>query len=375
MVNKKICLGLFVGMFLIVCSYSVIAAVAWVSPTGGSNHSSAITIRVSFVNAIDLTEPTAANSSLYYNNTLGISSSDTPIGWSQYNFSQSVFSGWTLENGGTELHNITAILDITAIGDNRFILFNITLGNATKIANSTSIFNITIDNTAPTIAFACSPTSLVIGGTTDCTCTGSALSNILTNSYGTQTTTTLNNANTYTETCTLTSYSGLSSTTTASYTVTSSSSNSGSVPLGGGITTATWTATNVIDDASFKAGVTKELAAKERIKVKVAGGTHYIGVKSVTANSAIIEISSEPVSITLTIGGEAKVDIDTDGTYDLYVKLNGIANNKADVTVKELSEAVPAGEDSVSTSGEIAGSESGGSWWTSFVDWLKGLFS
>ncbi len=96
-----------------------------------------------------------------------------------------------------------------------------------------------------------------------------------------------------------------------------------------------------------------------------------------TTTRATIEIASNPVTVTLDIGEDAKVDVDEDGTYDLYVKLNDIVSGKAEVIVKELSEAVPAGEGPVSTSGEIEEQSdiSGESWWTRFVDWLKGLFS
>jgi len=470
--NKKVLLMIFFGMFLIVCSYSVSPALTWLAPTtSGTNHTSDITIIVSYVNGTGITNPLAANSTFFYNNTMNESNTGapgTPSGWDNFTFDNSYFSSWTVledANGA----NISAVLDITAIGDNRFIWFNITLGNftgvnftntaaisnitiddtaptvsfinATDFSNhsyaydsgnfllvnvsitndsisdgpstnitlnitgpdgvqnstytlfqqgdywannittginvsllpegkcnltvqavndtfgneATLISTITIDNTAPTVTFTCSPSSVIVGGTTTCTCSGSAYSNLESNSYGTYTTQTLNNQGTFTETCTVTSFVGLSTTTTVSYTVTGSSGSSSSVATTGAA--ITWSLTHNIGDEAFEQGVTKELAAKERVKVSVAGGTHYVGVKSVTANSATIEITSDPVSVTLNIGEEAKVDVDNDGIYDIYVKLNSILNGKADVLVQKLSEEVPAGEGSVSTTGEIEEAE------------------
>jgi hypothetical protein len=54
------------------------------------------------------------------------------------------------------------------------------------------------------------------------------------------------------------------------------------------------------------------------------------------------------------VGEDAKVDVTGDRYYDLHVILNGIADNKADITVTKIYEAIPEGHDaSVSTSGEV----------------------
>ena len=80
---------------------------------------------------------------------------------------------------------------------------------------------------------------------------------------------------------------------------------------------------------------------------------HYIGVKSITLTSAIIEIASDPIEITLDIGEDAKADVNDDGVYDIYVILNNIVNGKAEVTIKKISEEVAQGEEAVITTGEI----------------------
>lgn len=155
------------------------------------------------------------------------------------------------------------------------------------------------------------------------------------------------------------SYAGLSSVQTLTYTTDGCSSSSGTGGSSGG-TTSTWTNTVVASNEELSAeGITKQLATKNRIEVKVGGAKHYVGVSAISGTTATIEISSNPVTVKLNIGEDAKVDLNGDGTYDMYIKLNSITNNKADVSVTKISEAIPAGKGAVSTSGEQVGAGGG----------------
>ena len=58
------------------------------------------------------------------------------------------------------------------------------------------------------------------------------------------------------------------------------------------------------------------------------------------------------MQVTLTAGEDAKVDITDDGFYDVYVLLNSITGNKADVTVQKIHEEIPEGGTGVETTGE-----------------------
>ena len=78
------------------------------------------------------------------------------------------------------------------------------------------------------------------------------------------------------------------------------------------------------------------------------------------ANSATIIVSSDPITIKLNTGEEKKVDVDGDGTYDVYVKLNSVTNSEADLTIKQTSEAVPAGGGTVSGGTGLPEEEGGG---------------
>jgi len=70
---------------------------------------------------------------------------------------------------------------------------------------------------------------------------------------------------------------------------------------------------------------------------------HYIGVRSLTTTNAVVEIASTPTQVDLAIGEETKKDLDDDGYYDVSITLNGIVNNKADLTINYIHEAVSAG--------------------------------
>lgn len=65
---------------------------------------------------------------------------------------------------------------------------------------------------------------------------------------------------------------------------------------------------------------------------------HTIKIKTVdeVAGTVTIEISSDPITITLKIGETKEVDLDVDGTNDLSVTLNKITSGVADITTKRL---------------------------------------
>ena len=164
----------------------------------------------------------------------------------------------------------------------------------------------------------------------------------------------LNCGTTYSYAFTCTSYAGNAKTTTLSFaTANCQGSAAGGGGGGSGGTATTWTNTIVLSTTELSSeGVTKELSQQSRVEIKVGGKKHYVGITALTATSATIEISSDPVSVKLNIGQDAKLDLDKDGVYDMYVKLNNIANNKADISITKIAEVIPAGGGSVATSGE-----------------------
>jgi len=261
----------------------------------------------------------------------------------------------------TDYYNIT--LDTSGFTDG---VFNITVwANDTQLnnLNNSEKIEITIDNTAPSsVTLSSSSTakdSLTLGITivdatsginNTCTVdrTGASISG--TGASQTLTETGLSCGTSYAYIVTCTDRAGNSKASTSTSFSTNNCPSSGSVT--GGSTTFTWSNTYTTTDEQVEEGYTKKLNKNERVKVRVNNANHYVGIKELTATSATIEISSNPVEVKLDVGEDAKVDVNEDGYYDIYVKLNSIANNKADIIIQKVYEEIPEGESAVTTTGE-----------------------
>jgi len=216
-------------------------------------------------------------------------------------------------------------------------------------------FRATVDETNPTVTLSESSsttTSLTITVSKTDTLSGisSCTSNRGTLSGSTLTESGLSCGTSYSYTITCTDYAGNDGSDTESFSTDACDS-------GGTTTTKTWTHTYAPSDEQFEEGYTKALSIKNRVKVKIGSTYHYVGVVSLTQTKATINITSDPVQVTLGVGEDAKVDVTDDGFYDIYVILNSIADNKADVTIKSIYEEVPEGQGKVTTTGEITDGE------------------
>lgn len=144
-------------------------------------------------------------------------------------------------------------------------------------------------------------------------------------------------------------------------------------------TGVTWKNTFVEDSKELsESPVDRGLKSKQRVKLKISGETHYVGVKELTATTATIEVSSTPQEATLRVGDERRFDLDEDGIYyNLYVKLNSIADDKADLTILAISEVITPDTIAEEEESEVAATTgtgeidtsteeeptSGGIWW------------
>tara|TARA_Y100000310_G_C20695573_1_gene825449 strand:- start:356 stop:2233 length:1878 start_codon:yes stop_codon:yes gene_type:complete len=222
--------------------------------------------------------------------------------------------------------------------------------------------NVRIDNAAPSVAFACTPTTVNKGSVVTCTCSPadseSGVNISATSFTANPSTATTGDIST---TCTYADLAGNIKSLSVTYTVRSGGGGSGGG--GGGGASFSYSNTFADDDGelSGKGVLARSLKVKERVRVKVNSNTHHVGIREISATSATIEIASDPVQIEMDVGDDAKVDLDENGFYDIYVKLNSITNLKADVTIEGISEEVVAeeGEEAptVETSGEIVGPE------------------
>ncbi|MFH1787249.1 MAG: hypothetical protein ABH811_00430 [archaeon] len=301
--------------------------------------------------------------------TLNVSVADAAVSSVYFNvshFHNGTQMNWTkggVSSTGSRYYNMS--LDITNYPDG---LYNVTIyaNDTTASANNSESIRFRVDQTGPSVGVARSAytrtsltlaVSVVDASNITQVCTSSRSGATITISDGgsqvlTETGLSCSTSYSYIVSCT-DSLGNTGSSTTVSYSTDACAGGSSSGGGGGGSTTSTWSHTYSVSDSDFGNGYTKQLASKERMTIKLGTQIHTIGVKSLTETAATIEISSNPVMITLDVGGEAKVDLDEDGYYDLKVNLLGITNNKADVKILKIYQEVPEGGEAVSTTGEV----------------------
>jgi hypothetical protein len=216
-------------------------------------------------------------------------------------------------------------------------------------------FVVLVDTTEPVASASCSPTSVVTGETFPCSCSGTDATAGLNSSATSGSTTSPDGVSiapvhdgVFTYTCSVTDYAGNSKTGTTTYTVTLPISRSS----GGGSSTTSFYSKSIpktsqdfsiiqtIETSSFGGG----LAVKEKVTFKLNEEIHYVGVRELTSSSVKIEIASDPVQVDMNIGEEKKIDLDSDGYYDLQIIMNGIVNNKADLTINYIHESISTSE-------------------------------
>jgi subtilisin family serine protease len=109
---------------------------------------------------------------------------------------------------------------------------------------------------------------------------------------------------------------------------------------GGGITTMTYIP-SLVETVN---GYTKSLEKKDKIKFTLFDGgnvQHTITLNSIKTDSVNLTIQSNPINILLGIGQSIKLNLSSNDYYDLYIKLNSIENNKADLTIQTIREEIP----------------------------------
>jgi len=246
----------------------------------------------------------------------------------------------TRQIGSSNSWNVT--IDTHSFPDgfyNISVWANDTSGN---INNTVKKSNFTIDNTNASLTHSCSPLSVAVGGEVNCTCTATdATSGVNDTVYTAQPST--SNAGTSTTLCFATDAAGNYIVSRISYSVGSTGGGGGGSGGGSGTTTTGTVWATTFDDSSESLDtatqpVIRALAGRQRTKVSVNQEYHYVGVVSLDADSALIEVSSDPQQKDIAIGETAKFDITADGFYDLAVTVNSIENNKADLSIVAIHE-------------------------------------
>ncbi|MCK9595614.1 hypothetical protein M0R19_00285 [Candidatus Pacearchaeota archaeon] len=300
------------------------------------------------------------NVSAYDNGNLsGVGDDVTGVNVSFFNTTHGIVYSYALANASG--NDWTIAIDTSQISDGTYnvsFIVNDSNGNINRTAN----MSIKVDNSAPTGTMVCTPADDVfIGGTVSCTCTVTdSFVGINTSRTAYNASPTTTDSGDITQTCYFSDLAGNEGTATDSYTIWGTTSSGSGSSGGSSSTTFAYTATipktsqefsqiQTIQTSSFSGG---GLAVKQKVTFNFSNEIHYVGIRAITTTKATVEIASTPTQYDLDIGEEVKKDLDGDGFYDVYVKLNGITNGKADMTINYIHEEIPAGSGTTTTTGE-----------------------
>jgi subtilisin family serine protease len=118
----------------------------------------------------------------------------------------------------------------------------------------------------------------------------------------------------------------------------SSSSSSSS----GGAAPATTSLTHAPTKEQVAAGYKAELNAEDKIKFSDENSIeHTLTLNDVGWNSVSVTVESEPISLILTVGEVEKLNLTSQDYYDVYIKLESVSENKANITIRTIHEEIP----------------------------------
>lgn len=102
-----------------------------------------------------------------------------------------------------------------------------------------------------------------------------------------------------------------------------------------------WISTILLDDKNLdqKGLINEQLLPQYRIQIKVANLTYFVGLVSLTSTQAMLNISTYPVQVLFNVNNTKKFDLNSDNYYDISITLNGIYNNRANITLLYLHES------------------------------------
>ena len=296
---------------------------------------------VSYGSNSDADYSNKSSNSTYANVTV-VESNESSITFVLYNLTAQVNST-TFTDGSTRTINWTNLPD----GN---YTYNVTVNDTAGNSNTTATRTILIDTTAPSVSLSASVTATSItitvtatdaltGVNGDCSVDRSGA----TVSGNTITETGLGCGVSYTYNINCVDYAGNIGSASESFSTSSCSSSS---DTGGSGTTTTWSNTFVDNSQELKEkAVERSLGEKERVRLKVSGSTHHVGVTDVTNSEVTIEVSSTPQEATLEIGESAKFDVSDDNIYDILVTLNDIVGSDANLTIEGINETIVVGDD------------------------------
>jgi len=316
------------------------------------------------INVTDHSAPTTEETIIIYNNSVGIvplniSVEDVGLaGISIVAFNITNTTNYQLDffkttNNGDYYSNITGF-NISGYNEGVYKIKLWANDSYNNVLDNLEVGNITIDRTPPAVTFEyVNKTKTTIrfkiilndslsGINSSCSV---GAGSIVVSGEGTEQTVDINGLTcgtgySYTVSC-YDRAGNLNNSESYSFTTVSCSSTSDSSSSGGSSSTSSyWKNTYSASKEQIINGYTKELSLKERIKTTINNEEHSIGVIELRASSIRIAIFSLYQEMEIGVGEIKKVDINFDGYYDLLVQLNGIKNDLASLTIRQIFEPV-----------------------------------
>lgn len=106
----------------------------------------------------------------------------------------------------------------------------------------------------------------------------------------------------------------------------------------------TWSNTFSADSSELSSmgSLNRILGEWERIRVKVAGQTHHVGIITVSGSSAVVNVSSESRQVRIDVGDSELFELTGDNTYDLKVSVlsTNSTSDRANITLESSSERI-----------------------------------
>ncbi|MEI6849873.1 MAG: S8 family serine peptidase [archaeon] len=106
---------------------------------------------------------------------------------------------------------------------------------------------------------------------------------------------------------------------------------------GGGSSTQTFSLTV----QQIETGASRLLGSKDRILFS----NHSLTLNGISNGIAAITLRSDPINVSLYIGEEKKLNLTNALYYDVYIKLENISNNKANITLRQINESILVSND------------------------------
>jgi len=248
---------------------------------------------------------------------------------------------------------------------NYFVRGNLTHSNLTIKLNTDSnnfyspliIGNITLDSfdsapsvniTAPNSSYTYTSSSVLINVTTNqnSTCnysinSGTSNSSLTANATGTGhvgTKTALSNGNKVLNVYCADLQGNANNSVSVSFTVAVPTAATEETTTSSGTGSKTYTASS----SSLEEGYSVKLTKNQKVELNLGNGGKVVEVKLITSKKVVLEIGGEEYSFPK--NSTLKLDLDSDGTYDLEIKNNDIIGRFADMEFRIISEEVASDE-------------------------------